>query len=155
MPPADYPPRHTGELHIPPTEEMQAAPPEDAQRSTSEIAAAPAEPPPSAVYLELYAPNGKQRLRLDFSAGVVLLGRTDEKDPHALDMTPFGAFEHGVSRQHARFVQQAEGIYIEDLASTNGTRINGYSLKAHKPYLLRNNDELEFGGLRSSVRFVR
>jgi predicted component of type VI protein secretion system len=43
-----------------------------------------------------------------------------------------------ISRRHARFIVKAEGVYIEDLGSTNGTFLNGVRLSA--PKLLANGD---------------
>jgi pSer/pThr/pTyr-binding forkhead associated (FHA) protein len=45
-----------------------------------------------------------------------------------LDLSPFQALDKGVSRLHAAFLYRDEQIYIEDLSSTNGTRINGLRL---------------------------
>ncbi len=72
-----------------------------------------------------------------------------------LDMSPFEALDKGVSRLHAVFLYRDEQIYIEDLNSTNGTRINGLKLVPGRQYRLRNGDELEFGSLRVVVRLVR
>ncbi len=43
-----------------------------------------------------------------------------------------------ISRRHARFIQRQEGIYVEDLGSTNGTFLNGARLAA--PQLLKHGD---------------
>jgi pSer/pThr/pTyr-binding forkhead associated (FHA) protein len=34
-----------------------------------------------------------------------------------------------VSKMHARIVQKADGLYIEDMKSTNTTRVGGIALK--------------------------
>ncbi len=47
-----------------------------------------------------------------------------------------------------------EGLNIRDTGSTNGTRVNGYKLEANQPYKLADNDEIEFGQLRLSVKIV-
>jgi pSer/pThr/pTyr-binding forkhead associated (FHA) protein len=86
----------------------------------------------------------------------ITVGRagTDGEQPD-LDMSPFEALDKGVSRLHAVFLYRDEQIYVEDLSSTNGTRINGLKLVPGKQYRLRNGDELEFGSLRVVVRLVR
>ncbi|MCD4686521.1 MAG: FHA domain-containing protein, partial [Anaerolineae bacterium] len=63
----------------------------------------------------------------------------------------------GVSRRHATIVQvEAErALYLEDLGSVNGTRINGFSLEPRRRYRLRDGDELEFGEIQMVLRFVR
>ncbi|MDZ4765323.1 MAG: FHA domain-containing protein [Chloroflexota bacterium] len=86
----------------------------------------------------------------------ITVGRagTEGEQPD-VDCSPFTALEKGVSRIHAVFLYQDEHIFLEDLASTNGTRINGLKLAPSKRYRLRNGDELEFGSLRMVVRLVR
>lgn len=89
----------------------------------------------------------------------IVLGRSD---PVAnfypdLDLSPYGGQEGGVSRRHAVIIQDDDNkaIYLEDLNSTNGTRINGFSLEPHRRYRLRDGDDLEFGRVRVTLRFVR
>jgi pSer/pThr/pTyr-binding forkhead associated (FHA) protein len=74
-----------------------------------------------------------------------------------LDLSPYGGQEGGVSRRHAAIIQDEENkaLYLEDLNSTNGTRINGFSLEPRRRYRLRDGDELEFGRVRMILRFVR
>jgi hypothetical protein len=57
----------------------------------------------------------------------------------------------------ASFIQDAENraLYVEDLDSTNGTRINGFSLEPRRRYRLRDGDELEFGHVQMILRFAR
>ncbi|MFZ3070505.1 MAG: FHA domain-containing protein [Anaerolineaceae bacterium] len=43
-----------------------------------------------------------------------------------------------ISRRHARFLRKPEGIYVEDLGSTNGTFVNGMRISA--PQILQNGD---------------
>jgi len=54
-------------------------------------------------------------------AGSLLLGRSAEADLRLFDET--------VSRQHARIVQGALRVTLQDLGSANGTRLNGERLK--------------------------
>lgn len=74
-----------------------------------------------------------------------------------LDLTPYGGQDGGVSRRHAAIIQDEDNqaLYLEDLSSTNGTRINGFSLEPKRRYRLRDGDELEFGRVRVILRFVR
>ncbi len=89
----------------------------------------------------------------------IVLGRSD---PVAnfypdLDLSPYGGQEGGVSRRHASIIQDDDNkaLYLEDLNSTNGTRINGFSLEPRRRYRLRDGDDLEFGRVRMTLRFVR
>jgi pilus assembly protein CpaF len=54
-----------------------------------------------------------------------------------------------VSRRHARLVESAAGIVIEDLGSTNGTIVNGDAIAA--PSAVGPNDEIRIGGFTLSV----
>jgi pSer/pThr/pTyr-binding forkhead associated (FHA) protein len=87
----------------------------------------------------------------------MLVGREDSRLGRRpeVDLGPFDGLTNGVSREHARIIYTDATLYIEDLDSTNGTRINGFQLKPHLRYRLRDGDELEFGRLRAVLRFVR
>lgn len=83
----------------------------------------------------------------------ILIGRAssdmpDESDDDVtLDLAPYGAYQYGVSRRHAQIMLLNQVLYIEDLNSTNGTRINGFQLTPRQRYLLRDGDEIEFARL--------
>lgn len=87
----------------------------------------------------------------------MLVGREDsagEIQPE-IDLAPYDGLRNGVSRRHALITYEDGALYIEDLNSTNGTRINGYQLTPEHVYRLRDGDELEFGRIRIVMRFVR
>jgi hypothetical protein len=48
-----------------------------------------------------------------------------------------------ISRRHARLYRGSDGVWLEDLGSTNGTYINGDRLTV--PYRLRDGDEVQLG----------
>jgi len=86
--------------------------------------------------------------------GWALVGRktaNDDSDGLGVDLTPYGGAEQGVSRNHAAFSYADGQIYVEDLGSTSGTRLNGLPLEPNRQYHLRHNDELEFGSVRATV----
>ena len=87
----------------------------------------------------------------------MIVGRSsaDTPVPIDIDVTPFDALGCGVSRQHAAFHFQEGSLSIEDLSSTNGTRINGFQVQPGRQYKLRNGDEVEFGRLRVVVKVIR
>ena len=89
----------------------------------------------------------------------VVIGRSDPvADFHPdLDLSPYGGQEGGVSRRHAVIVQdeKTKALYIEDMNSTNGTRMNGFTLEPRRRYRLRDGDELELGRVQIILRFVR
>jgi len=81
-------------------------------------------------------------------------GAVGERQPE-IDLTGFHGLENGVSRWHAQFNYDSEYLSLEDLNSTNGTRINGFQISPSRPYRLRNGDEIEIGSLRITVSVVR
>jgi pSer/pThr/pTyr-binding forkhead associated (FHA) protein len=52
--------------------------------------------------------------------------------------------EPTISRAHAAIGYDAEGFYIQDLGSTNGTQVNGGRVERQ---LLKNGDEIRMGRL--------
>ncbi|MFO0579387.1 MAG: sigma 54-interacting transcriptional regulator [Polyangia bacterium] len=66
------------------------------------------------------------------AAGTLVLGRAPDVEVPLRSQV--------VSRRHARLQVGADGVYIEDLGSHNGTRRNGEPLTATAPQLLRSGD---------------
>jgi pSer/pThr/pTyr-binding forkhead associated (FHA) protein len=87
----------------------------------------------------------------------IVIGRADSDGgaQPSLDLTPYGGATWGVSRVHAVITFEDDTLYLEDLDSTSGTRINGLSLVPNRAYRLRDGDELELGQVRVVVRFSR
>jgi two-component system phosphate regulon response regulator PhoB len=86
----------------------------------------------------------------------MLIGRSDPHRgiyPH-VDLDPHGAQSSGVSRQHAAILVKNNRIYVKDLGSVNGTRLNSYSLVPQHEYRLRHDDQLEIGQIKLQVRFL-
>jgi CheY-like chemotaxis protein len=86
----------------------------------------------------------------------MIIGRADPEHGlyPAIDLGPHGGLAQGVSRQHAVIVAKDNRILIKDLASVNGTRLNGYVLPPNQEYRLRNDDMLTIGKMRLQVRFA-
>ncbi len=83
------------------------------------------------------------------SAGQVVVGRADPVSQFYpdLDLTPYGALDHGVGRRHMRLFVNNGQVMIEDLESTNGTFVNGQRLAPRQPQILRNADQVMAGNL--------
>jgi hypothetical protein len=77
----------------------------------------------------------------------IVLGREDQNKPYRvdIDLGPYGAVDRGVSRRHARLHRVMNLIYVTDLASQNGTFLNGERLLANQARILRDSDELYLG----------
>ena len=123
----------------------------DARASTSRLAA------PWRLLMQI---GGENQTTVGIEVkGRIVLGRGDPVANYYpdLDLSPYGGQEGGVSRRHATIIQDDENkaLYLEDLGSTNGTRINGFSLESRRRYRLRDGDELEFGKVQMILRFVR
>jgi len=82
----------------------------------------------------------------------IVVGRTLDTDVVDFDLTPYDAYHYGVSRHHAVMSLLDGYLYIEDLGSTNGTRINGFQLTSKQKYRLRDGDEIEFARLRMTIK---
>jgi pSer/pThr/pTyr-binding forkhead associated (FHA) protein len=53
--------------------------------------------------------------------------------------------EQGISRQHARLEQDAQGWTVTDLGTTNGTFVNGRRIPSREPVPLQPGDRLQIG----------
>lgn len=85
----------------------------------------------------------------------VVLGRTDIKTrtmPN-VDLTPYGALDRGVSREHCALHIDGDKIFVTDLGSTNGTWLATERLIPHQPRQLRKGEELLLGRLPVQVLF--
>lgn len=75
-----------------------------------------------------------------------LVGRSPEC--HLRIATPL------VSRRHCRFTLQSDGVYIEDLASANGTLLDGIRLPVLTPTYVRPDAMVDIGPARFQVVYA-
>ncbi|MGF1503767.1 MAG: protein kinase [Chloroflexi bacterium] len=96
----------------------------------------------------LISDDGK---RIPLIARDMVIGRSHPSDPHIpdIDLQDLG-FEDArtASRRHARIFTDGRQYYVEDLDSTNGTRINGEDLEPNNPIRISEGDQLEIGRVR-------
>lgn len=85
----------------------------------------------------------------------LLLGRHDHQTGvfPDIDLTPYGAVDHGVSRLHAEIHRSEDALTVIDLDSVNGTYLNGQRLIPSQPRVLQDGDEVRFGKLAIHVYF--
>ena len=85
----------------------------------------------------------------------ITLGRYRDKGPTKthIDLDRFGAFEAGVSREHAAIYREGVEFYVEDLASVNGTWVNGERLPANQKIHLEKGSEVVLGSLSLRLLF--
>jgi hypothetical protein len=81
------------------------------------------------------------------------LGRISGSQPILpdIDLTPYKAYEGGVSRLHATIKIDRDNVTITDLGSANGTRINSKKIAAHQPYALKDEDILSLGKFKAQI----
>lgn len=71
-----------------------------------------------------------------------------------LDLDLFGGYDSGVSRRHAMIRPSRDKLYLIDLHSTNGTRINGAPVEPGIPCPIENGDIISLGMLTFTVRIA-
>lgn len=89
--------------------------------------------------------------------GDITLGRVSEGQPVIpdIDLTPYKAYEAGVSRMHATItIDSACKVTITDLASANGTRVNGQQISPNLPVPIKHGDILTLGKFKIQI-FLR
>lgn len=81
--------------------------------------------------------------------GEYIVGRVSDGQSILPDVNlePYAAYESGVSRLHAQIRIDDHAMWITDLGSANGTRINNEKLTPHQSYPLGNKDIVRFGRL--------
>jgi pSer/pThr/pTyr-binding forkhead associated (FHA) protein len=111
-----------------------------AQVSRPSVSAAPT--------VSLVVINSGRRITIDASDDM-LVGRKDNQRGiyPDVDLGLDGGYDAGVSRRHAIISPMGAGFAIEDLASANGTFVNGQRLPPQTATPLRHGDELKFGTL--------
>lgn len=125
-------PSRGGRISAPPTPPTPIATPEPPRR---------AEPLP---FGRLISDTGAEfPLRYDDN----LIGRASEGTVPAVDLTAADA-SGSVSRRHARIGKDDSSVYVEDLGSSNGSRLNGQPLRSGMQAPLNDGDVVLFGSLQ-------
>jgi pSer/pThr/pTyr-binding forkhead associated (FHA) protein len=77
----------------------------------------------------------------------ILIGREDPVSGiyPAVDLTPHGGEDGGVSRKHARLIVEGGNYFLEDLDSTNFTFVNKQKLAPKTRHPLNDGDEIRCG----------
>ena len=82
-----------------------------------------------------------------------LIGRQHKSQPILpdIDLTPFNAYEWGISRLHASLSVREDKITITDIGSANGTWHAGKRLAPDTPYTVKHGDVLHLGKLKIQI----
>jgi hypothetical protein len=87
----------------------------------------------------------------------MLIGRSDPSSPKVpdIDLAPFSAKQHGVSRIHAMLQRLDRSLTLTDRGSVNYTYINGEKIYPNEVRVIRDGDEVRFGRLTTRLTFKR
>lgn len=94
--------------------------------------------------------------RINVKEGMtIILGRIDPTRTTGMyiDLTPYGALERGVSREHVRLEVLDNQLFVTDLGSSNGTYLNEKRLIPHEAYTLPAGTKMMMGKLVVQVLF--
>jgi len=80
--------------------------------------------------------------RAEYTLGRISKGQSILPD---IDLSPYDAYSQGVSRLHATLRIKDNQLYVEDLGSSNGTRINNNKIVSHSDQLLQHGDVIALG----------
>lgn len=106
--------------------------------------------------LSFYILSTRQQVDLELNRKTVL-GRVTEEESNVknIDLSPFLAYQLGVSRRHLMLVPEDDEILAFDLSSRNGSFINGEQLSPRNGFPLKDGDELRLGSLEIRVYINR
>lgn len=81
------------------------------------------------------------------------IGRTGGGQPILpdIDLTPYGGYQNGVSRLHALIQIKDTIVWVNDLGSANGTRVNDRAIPAHEPVRIQNGDVITLGNFNIQI----
>ncbi len=81
------------------------------------------------------------------------IGRAADGQPILpdVDLSPYEAYALGVSRLHSALKINNQRVFITDLGSSNGTRVNGQKIIANTDYPLNHGDVITLGKFKIQV----
>jgi predicted component of type VI protein secretion system len=81
------------------------------------------------------------------------LGRVADGQPILpdVDLSPYEAYAQGVSRLHTALKSNQQRLFITDLGSSNGTRVNGQKIMPNIDYPLNHGDVIALGKFKIQV----
>jgi len=131
------------------TQNIQRFPTEQFPAPISPALATPVPTGPLEAVVSLYVMDAGKIIPLagrdDFTIGRSSEGQTVLPD---IDLSPFQAYEKGVSRLHASVKISSIPTALTDLGSVNGTRLNGQRIPPSKPMPLQHGDIITLGKLK-------
>ena len=113
----------------------------------------PKMPKPSAEIVVLYLVGRPTPLVLESREQMVFGRREPGTRELIVDLSPFHGGAMGVSRKHVCLHRTRDGYFLEDLDSTNGTRLNGHLLAPYQPVPATNGARIQLGGMTFFLHF--
>jgi len=102
--------------------------------------------------IALYIDNEVDPLILELTNQAILGRYTPNSTPQPrVDLTPYGAQERGVSRMHAIIRRTATGLVLQDLASSNGTWLNGTKLQPYVQTSIKSGDRFRLSQIEIEI----
>ena len=99
--------------------------------------------------------NKDQSVTIDMQPMTVIGRKRSMRDSEVtVDLNEMNAAVLGVSHYHAMMLAFDNHIYIKDLDSLNGMRLNGKQMQPSREYLIGNGDILALGNLELRIKFV-
>lgn len=90
--------------------------------------------------------------RKDFTLGRAVEGQSILPE---VDLSSYDAFSQGVSRMHSSLRIVNGDVYLMDLGSSNGTRLNGQKIVPHVEYSINHGDLVVLGKMKIQVLLIR
>lgn len=90
--------------------------------------------------------------RTEYSLGRITEGQLILPD---IDLSQYDAYAQGVSRLHAVLKFNGQKLFIVDLESSNGTRVNGQKITSNVDYPLNHGDVFALGKLKIQILIHR
>jgi len=125
---------------------------ESNQDQRENFAIPPMPPTTEDAEVSLYFGDTGQILTLE-RGNEYVIGRKSRKQPVVpdIDLTPFKAYEWGISRIHSNLEIGPQAVTITDLGSSNGTWLGSTRLEPHSPQPLKHGDVIFLGKLKVQV----
>jgi hypothetical protein len=106
------------------------------------------------VFLLLYIGPQRHFLRIPIKAEGLIFGRNTSDTHVDIDMTPYNAIEHGVSREHVVIVPKRDHVIVKDLDTINSTWLNKKRLRPNMSTDLYHGDILHLAELKVEIFFA-
>ena len=108
---------------------------------------------PDIIYFVM--PDGSE-FPVDTTSDIVIGRQPREDDPPVtIDLEAFDGHDLGVSRHHAMIKRIKDNLMLVDVASSNGTFVNGHRALPTNRYNIMDGDSITIGRLTLQIRFVK